>query len=108
MKFISKVLHDIYRLAVILYVKSEVTASYVCKSHQTIDLTKTGKERKRTQLEYRTALAQQMIGQYRGIRKRKPPAVTGICGLAHYFYSERLSRSYVWCCYLKSNIKLTI
>jgi hypothetical protein len=30
----------------------------------------------------RTALAQQMIGQYRGIRKRKAPAVTGNCGLA--------------------------
>ena len=46
--------------------------------------TKTGKEQKRIQLEYRTALAQQMIGQYRGIRKRKAPAVTGNCGLAHW------------------------
>ncbi|CAC5406113.1 unnamed protein product [Mytilus coruscus] len=47
-------------------------------------LTKTRKERKRTQLEYRKALAQQMIGNFRGVRKRKAPAVTGNCGLAHW------------------------
>ena len=37
-----------------------------------------------TQLEFRTGLAQQLIGQFRGTRKRKAPATVGNCGLAHW------------------------
>lgn len=40
--------------------------------------------KKRTQLDYRKALAQQLIGTFRGSRKRKAPAVTGNYGLAHW------------------------
>ena len=36
-----------------------------------------------TQLKFRTGLAQQLIGQFRGTRKRKAPAAVGNCGLAH-------------------------
>ena len=37
-----------------------------------------------TQLEFRTGLTQQLIGQFRGTRKRKAPATVGNCGLAHW------------------------
>lgn len=47
-------------------------------------LTKTNKEKRRTQVDFRMALAQQMIGAFRGSRRRKVPAVTGNCGDAQW------------------------
>jgi hypothetical protein len=38
---------------------------------------KNNKVIKMTQLEFRTGLAQQLIGQFRGTRKRKAPATVG-------------------------------
>ncbi|KAJ8311865.1 hypothetical protein KUTeg_010583 [Tegillarca granosa] len=46
--------------------------------------TKKGKSIKKTQLQFRMALAQQMIGGYRGSRKRKIPSVVDNCGSAHW------------------------
>lgn len=47
-------------------------------------LTKTNKEKRRTQVDFRMALAQQMIEAFRGSRRRKVPAVTGNCGDAQW------------------------
>lgn len=72
-----------------------VVNSHICMqespNHQL--LTKGGKHKKITQLDYRMALAQQMIGQYRGLRKRKAPAVIGNCGMAHWpIHFEKAAR----------------
>ncbi|CAC5408617.1 unnamed protein product [Mytilus coruscus] len=45
---------------------------------------RTNTETKLSQLEFRKALAQQIIRQFRGVRKRKAPPVTGNCGLAYW------------------------
>lgn len=47
-------------------------------------VTKTNRETKLAQLDFRKALAQQLIGQFRGVRKRKAPSVIGNCGDAHW------------------------
>jgi hypothetical protein len=60
--------------------------SLICMQESTnhLLLTKSGRMKSRTQLMFRTALAQQMIGKFRGVRKRKVPPVTGNCGVAHW------------------------
>ena len=63
-----------------------VTNALICmqesQNHQ--KRSKNNKVIKMTQLEFRTGLAQQLIGQFRGTRKRKAPATVGNCGLAHW------------------------
>ena len=44
-------------------------------------LSKSGKEKVRTQLSFRVALDQQLIGTYRGSRKRKLVSVVDNCGM---------------------------
>jgi hypothetical protein len=46
--------------------------------------TRRGRERKRNQLEFRMALADQLIGQFRGARKRKLPSVIDELGQGHW------------------------
>ena len=47
-------------------------------------LSKSGKEKVRTQLSFRMALGQQLIGTYRGSRNRKLVSVVDNCGSAHW------------------------
>ena len=44
-------------------------------------LSNSGKEKVRTQLSFRVALGQQLIGTYRGSRKRKLVSVVDNCGM---------------------------
>ena len=59
---------------------------YICMkespNHKMV--TKSGKENVRSQMSFRMALAQQLIGTYRGSRKRKLTSVIDNCGNAHW------------------------
>lgn len=60
--------------------------SYLCMRESVSHVlhTRTGRIRKRNQLEFRMALAEQLIGAYRGPRKRKIPANIDINGDGHW------------------------
>jgi hypothetical protein len=60
--------------------------SYICMKESPNHklLSKSGKEKVRTQLSFRMALGQQLIGTYRGSRKRKLVSVVDNCGNAHW------------------------
>ncbi|KAJ8316330.1 hypothetical protein KUTeg_006344 [Tegillarca granosa] len=51
-------------------------------NHQMV--TKKKKLKNRSQLDFRRNLAQQLIGNFRGTRKRKVPSVVDNCGSAHW------------------------
>ena len=60
--------------------------SFICfqESPNHRKTTSRGRETKHRQIDYRQALAKQMVGSFRGSRKRKAPSVIDNCGHAHW------------------------
>jgi hypothetical protein len=60
--------------------------SYICmkESRNHVLVTRRGRERRRTQLEFRMQLAEQLIGEYRGSRKRRVPSNIDAKGQGHW------------------------
>lgn len=72
-----------------------VVNSFLCmrESANHVLQTRTKRERKRTQLEFRINLAEQLIGQYRGPRKRKIPPTVDQHGQGHWpVWSQKRGR----------------